>query len=257
VGFCADAANPLENAHAHNDYWHDRPLLDALEQGFTSVEADIFLVDGELLVGHAKSELRPERTLDSLYLAPLSKRIKENGGRVYHNGNRFYLLVDVKSGAEETYRGLVRVLSRYSDLIGPPNAKPKGGPAVTVIISGNRPQIRLVEGTRSIALDGRLSDLDSKVPPHLVPMLSDNWTSHFNWNGDGAMPDRERAKLKEIVGKAHSSGRVIRFWATPEKESAWRELLGADVDLIGTDKLERLASFLRAEAGNVDIDRTN
>ncbi len=33
----------LSQAHAHDDYEHDRPLLDALEHGFTSVEADIWL----------------------------------------------------------------------------------------------------------------------------------------------------------------------------------------------------------------------
>ena len=42
---------PLARAHAHNDYLHERPLLDALDHGFTSVEADIFLVDGKLLGG--------------------------------------------------------------------------------------------------------------------------------------------------------------------------------------------------------------
>lgn len=39
---------PLPRAHAHNDYEHARPLLDALDHGFTSVEADVWLVDGEL-----------------------------------------------------------------------------------------------------------------------------------------------------------------------------------------------------------------
>jgi len=38
---------PLLHAHAHNDYLHKPPLLAALEHGFTSVEADIFLVDGK------------------------------------------------------------------------------------------------------------------------------------------------------------------------------------------------------------------
>ena len=33
---------PLERAHAHNDYEHARPLLDALSHGFTSVEADVW-----------------------------------------------------------------------------------------------------------------------------------------------------------------------------------------------------------------------
>ena len=45
-----DSAKPLANAHAHNDYEHDRPLLDALDEGFTSIEADVFLVEGQLLV---------------------------------------------------------------------------------------------------------------------------------------------------------------------------------------------------------------
>ncbi|MCS6919603.1 MAG: hypothetical protein NZM28_07520, partial [Fimbriimonadales bacterium] len=49
----------LPRAHSHNDYWRKRPLQDALECGFCSVEADIFLVDGKLLVGHDTHELRP------------------------------------------------------------------------------------------------------------------------------------------------------------------------------------------------------
>ncbi len=61
---------PLRRAHAHNDYEHPRPLLDALSHGFTSVEADIHLVDGQLLVAHDPIDLDPSRTLESLYLAP-------------------------------------------------------------------------------------------------------------------------------------------------------------------------------------------
>src|SRR5262245_45294116 len=70
---------PLPQAHAHNDYEHKRPLLDALDNGFCSVEADIFLVNGELLVGHTSKDLRPERTLEKLYLDPLRQRVKANG----------------------------------------------------------------------------------------------------------------------------------------------------------------------------------
>ena len=71
---------PLARAHAHNDYDHTRPLFDALDCGFASIEADIHLVDGMLLVAHDKEDIRPERTLQSLYLDPLRKRIKGNGG---------------------------------------------------------------------------------------------------------------------------------------------------------------------------------
>ena len=50
---------PHPAAHAHNDYEHDRPLLDALEHGFTSVEADVWLVDGELRVAHDREDAVP------------------------------------------------------------------------------------------------------------------------------------------------------------------------------------------------------
>ena len=49
---------PLPAAHAHNDYEHARPLLDALDRGFGSIEADIWLVDGALLVAHDLKDVR-------------------------------------------------------------------------------------------------------------------------------------------------------------------------------------------------------
>src|SRR5262245_51794473 len=70
-------------AHAHNDYEHARPLLDALEQNFDSVEADVHLVDGQLLVAHDRKDARADRTLEKLYLDPLGERVKQNGGWVY------------------------------------------------------------------------------------------------------------------------------------------------------------------------------
>src|SRR3954470_22936373 len=77
---------PLRHAHAHNDYEHARPLFDALDHGFCSVEADVFLAGGKLLVGHTPRDLRPDRTLEALYLDPLRERAKANGGKVYPGG---------------------------------------------------------------------------------------------------------------------------------------------------------------------------
>src|SRR6266550_344596 len=91
------SVKPLPHAHAHNDYLHRQPLRDALEHGFTSVEADIFLVEGQLLVGHDEKELRPDRTLSGLYLDPLRERANANGGWVFDKGRPFTLLIDVKS----------------------------------------------------------------------------------------------------------------------------------------------------------------
>jgi len=50
--------------------------------------------------------------------------------------------------------------------------------------------------------------------------------------------------LKEITQKAHSRGQQIRFWATPETEEFWSELLDNGVDLINTDYYIKVRNFL-------------
>ncbi|HVK59238.1 MAG TPA: hypothetical protein VM735_10685, partial [Candidatus Kapabacteria bacterium] len=92
----------LPQAHAHNDYEHDRPLLDALAQGFTSVEADIYLVEGSLLVAHDKEDLDPKKTLSALYLEPL-KRLADDKKSVFKSGESLTLLIDFKSEAAPAY----------------------------------------------------------------------------------------------------------------------------------------------------------
>jgi glycerophosphoryl diester phosphodiesterase len=122
--------------------------------------------------------------------------------------------------------------------------------AITVVLTGNRPKIDPNDSEiRYAGLDGRLSDLRSHTPAHLMPMVSDNWSHNFSWRGNGPMPEEERGKLQSIVKQAHAAGRVVRFWETPENETVWRELRAAGVDLLNTDQLARLAKFLEGADG--------
>ena len=244
----AEEPTPLVRAHAHNDYRHDRPLLDALDHGFCSVEADIFLVGGELLVGHDRLELRKGRTLEKLYLKPLGERVRKNGGRVFKDGPPFTLLIDIKTDGAAVYAQLDKLLTRYSDVIsGTIDGKHRAA-AIDVIISGDRPKAEIAaDKTRYCGIDGRLSDLDSEQPADLLPLISDRWTSHFKWRGKGPMPAAEKEKLRQTVEKAHARGRRVRFWATPENPAVWKELSAAGVDLINTDRLAELQKFLDNE----------
>jgi len=112
--FAGDGMPPLTRAHAHNDYEHTRPLLDALDHGFCSVEADVYLVDEKLLVAHDLKDTKPGRTLEALYLDPLRARVEKNGGRVFRSAPTLLLLIDVKSDATNTYVALRTVLGRYA-----------------------------------------------------------------------------------------------------------------------------------------------
>lgn len=245
------AVAPLPRAHSHNDYEHARPLFDALDHGFCSVEADIWLVKGELLVGHTPLALKKGRTLEALYLDPLRARAKANGGAVYKGGSGFFLMIDVKTDAKETWAALAKVLEGYADILTVTRNGTAETKAVTVIVSGNRDAKTIAElKARYAALDGRPADLDGDAPAHLVPWVSESWKALFKWDGTGAMPDAERAKLRALVAKAHKQGRKVRFWATPETTEAWKEQCDAGVDILNTDKLAELETFLRGREKN-------
>ncbi|MFE2354397.1 phosphatidylinositol-specific phospholipase C/glycerophosphodiester phosphodiesterase family protein [Streptomyces parvulus] len=245
---------PLWRAHAHNDYEHPRPLLDALDHRFGSVEADIYLVEGQLLVAHDPEDLDPSRTLESLYLAPLAARVRAHHGRVYRRDRRaLQLLVDIKTEGASTYLELDRQLRRYGHLFTAyAHGRVRPG-AVTAVVSGDRAARVPMEAqrTRRAFYDGRLTDLGTSAPASFVPLISDNWTLNFTWQGVGAFPDAERRKLRSIVGAAHARGQRVRFWATPDiagpaRDAVWTELVAAGVDHLNTDDLAGLEAFLDA-----------
>ena len=240
---------PLLRAHAHNDYGHARPLLDALEQGFCSVEADIFLESGKLLVGHDRKDLRSERTLDALYLAPLWSRVRANGGHVFPEPAPLTLLVDIKTDGERVYAALKDALKPYAPMLTRFAHNRIDRRAVTVILSGDRPRDILAhEPHRLAALDGRPDDLGKNLPVSLVPLISESWISLFKWWGSGPISRADREKLATLVAQTHAEGRTIRFWAAPDNLAGWSVLNAAGVDYLNTDRLAELAAFLRRKS---------
>jgi hypothetical protein len=247
------AAEPpvLPRAHAHNDYAHARPLHDALDRGFGSIEADVWLVDGRLLVAHDLKDARAERTLEALYLEPLRDRVRSNGGRVYRDGPPVFLLVDVKSEAAATYAALHEVLRGYAEMLTTYQGREVATRAITVVVSGNRAiEIMAAQPLRYAAVDGRSGDLTANPPAALVPWVSENWQKLFTWRWQGDMPAAEQAALHAYVERAHAQGRRVRFWNTPDRPDVWRRLLEAGVDLVGTDDLAGLAEHFRTDRTN-------
>jgi hypothetical protein len=234
----------LTDGFSHNDYEHTRPLFDALDRGFCAAEADIYLRDGKLLIGHDADKLRPDRTLTALYLDPLRARVEKNGGSVFPHGPEFLLLIDIKTEAESTYSALKQVLSHYRGMLTTFSSNSILTNAVTIILSGNRPiQAVRNDPRRLVAIDGRLIDLEANPSLSLMPLISDNWTKLFRWRGEGAMPQAEKVHLQQMVAQAHIQKRKLRLWAAPDRGEAWRVQQQLGVDLINTDKLEEFAQF--------------
>ena len=268
----ASAATPLPRTHSHNDYEHKRPLFDALDQGFCSVEADIYLVDGKLLVAHDRKDVRPDRTLEALYLDPLKARCQANGGHVYPElGSdpklrrplaakapdvEFTLLIDIKSDGAAVYPVLRETLRRHAGMLTrftPTSTRPG---AVTVILSGNRPtDLVAAETERLCAIDGRLSDLEpGTASVHLVPLVSESWQKVLADRKQAVQEARAAGTFhpadfmpRREIELAHAQGRRVRFWDVPADPAMWRALKDAGVDLINADDLAGLARFLQGQ----------
>jgi len=238
---------PLLNAHGHNDYEHKHPLLDALAQGFCSVEADVHLVQGQLLVAHTRMGTRPGRTLQALYLDPLRARVQQNGGRVYPSQPEFTLLVELKDDWRTSYPTLRQVLHGYTNILSSFHEGQKEAKAITVIITGHRAKEMFTgEAVRYAAIDGELAELKGDAPADLVPWISSDWAESFKWRGTGPLPEADKLKLEEIVAQAHRQGRRVRFWGAPDQPLFWQAMLDHGVDLLNTDDLEGMAKFLNS-----------
>lgn len=244
---------PLRGAHAHSDSDHDRPLLDALEHGFTSVEADVWYADGEVLVGHHWEDTDPSRTLAGLYLEPLARLVAGHGGTVFPDHAGFQLLIDLKHDHQDVYPAVEDALRRFPGLASSWQDGVVTEGAVTAVVSGDRPRaVMASRPVRHAAYDGRLGEIGAGLHHTFMPLVSDNWTETFTWTGEGPMPWHERTRLREIVTSAHADGHLVRFWATPDETGEartrlWTELRDAGVDYLNTDDLAGLRDFVIRE----------
>lgn len=228
----------VSNAHSHNDYEQLNPFYEAWQNGFGSIEADIFLHDGKLLVAHEVRELNINRSLDSLYLKPLQAAIEKNKGYPYADKNKqLQLMIDIKSDSVATLNKLIEVLNNYPAVI--------HCNAIKIIISGKRPTPENFGDYPSyIYFDGVVSKNYSAKALSKIVMLSDNFKNYSLWNGSDTLSEKDRLRLSDAVEKAHALKKKIRFWNAPDNTNSWQTFMNLQVDYINTDRIKELAIFL-------------
>ena len=179
----------LSNGYAHNDYWHKRPLFDALDKGFTYVEADVFLKGDKLVVAHYFLS-KKNRTLEDLYLKPLLNYVCEN--RKENLGISSYpitLMIDIKSNANKTYQALALLLNKYKSILSGYENGELGLKDVTIILTGHKPyDILSKDRNRLVFMDDNLKNLEGNSANCLYKTASCKYSNLLQWKGNGAIP---------------------------------------------------------------------
>ena len=231
------------NAHSHNDYEKPEPFYKAYTHQFGSIEVDIFFLPGsdDLFVAHHRSDLDTKRrTLDSLYLQPLAKRISENNGFVYSDTSRkLILLIDIKTEAIPTLNRLIEQLRNYPELT--------EASTLRLVISGNRPPAdSFTLYPPFIFFDGVMGTQYSQEARSRIPLFSGNFRVFSKWSGKGSIPGNERNELLNAIREAHRNHKPVRFWGAPDSIDAWKEFISLGADYINTDDIEELSNFLQS-----------
>ncbi len=232
--------------HAHNDYQTRIPFFEAHSLGAGSIEADIFLQNGELYVAHDIPEVKKGWTLDSMYLRPLQKIAAQRTHPTSKKNNPqkpLQFLIDIKTDGEPTLDLLVKKLKSYPAEVFAKN------PALTIVISGNVPDpSRWTNYPSFIFFDGRPAIQYTASQLERVGLISDNFTKYSGWDGKGLIVKPECKKLEDLIATTHQKGKKIRFWATPDHVNAWKILLMMGVDYLGTDHVDLLASYINKQS---------
>ncbi|KAI9716351.1 MAG: hypothetical protein M1812_005416 [Candelaria pacifica] len=199
--------------HSHNDYWRRVPLYDAISSGCISVEADIWLFDNELYVGHDTSSLTRNRTLRGLYLDPIMNILeKQNPSKEFTVPNDddddivngifdtdpsqpLILLIDFKTDGPKTWPFLIEQLNPllqrgYLTTFNGTDIIP--GPII-IVGTGNTPFNLLTanNNTRHIFFDAPLDQM---------------WEAENSNNNDSSSDESTPSSIHSTNQKRHRDG---------------------------------------------------
>ncbi|MCF0159459.1 MAG: alkaline phosphatase [Bacteroidaceae bacterium] len=226
--------------HSHNDYWRTMPFYEAYSQYAQSIEADVYLLNGELLVGHDTDESTPDKKFVTMYMEPIVKLFRANGGHMWKDSDApMQLMVEAKNDNVALLNELVRNLEKYPDVFCSENG-------VRVVITGydlKPDEFSLFP--KWMYFDGGLSKNYTPEQLERVALFSECFEDYAHWNGKGNILDSQLEALKKAIDKAHALNKPIRFWGAPETTTAYYTFYNLGIDFFNTDHPAQAYQFFR------------
>ncbi|THU88188.1 hypothetical protein K435DRAFT_803704 [Dendrothele bispora CBS 962.96] len=264
--FMSSLAAPIQKVHSHNDYLQAVPLFTALDTGVISVEADLWLENGNLFVAHTEGEIDTSKTFDSLYVQPLVKVIDEQTyGDLFTKDNPLQLLIDFKSDGDDSFDPIVAALGslRSKGYLTTVKDGVYTQSFVTAVGTGNTPLDKvLASNPRDLFFDADITSIASNPPAagltwskEIAPLASADFqdaVGFFNWLAAqiGVVTNDTNTQLKKHIANAHQfDGVKSRFYGTPNQDSVNIAIIKDGSDWINADNLQH-AKDLIAQNGS-------
>ena len=224
--------------HAHNDYQQPLPLTNALRNNVFSIEADVYLRNGQLVVAHDAKDVAAAPSLDSLYLQPIIRLFKKHHGRI--STSKTYspvLMIDCKESGEAVIAALIKLVTPHRSVFD----RSVNAMAVQLVISGNRGAVSTWAACPSyIFFDGRPTEMYDSATLQRVAFISDNYNNYVS-------KEDSVSRIQQLVKKVHGMGKLLRLWASPDNAASWSRLQQLGVDIINTDKVAECREFFSTQ----------
>ncbi len=224
--------------HAHNDYQQPLPLTNALRNNVFSIEADVYLRNGQLVVAHDAKDVAAAPLLDSLYLQPIIRLFKKHNGRI--SNNKTYapvLMIDIKESGEAVLAALLQLVAPHRSVFD----RSVNARAVQLVISGDRGAVSTWASYPSyILFDGRPAEVYDSAALQRVAFISDAYNKYVT-TADSS------GRIQQLVTKVHDMGKLLRLWGIPDTAAAWQRLRDLGVDIINTDKVGECREFFSTQ----------
>ncbi|KAM0435063.1 hypothetical protein ACHAPT_003152 [Fusarium lateritium] len=244
--------------HSHNDYWRQSPFYSAIKAGCIGVEADVWVVQGELYVGHNLGALSTDRTLTSMYIQPLVELLQTKNSvqdpslpfrGVYDRdpSQTLVLLVDLKADPNSSWPLLLERLEplRQRGWLSHVNNGAFISRPITVVGTGDT-EVRLVNDetpSRDVFMDAPLNELEEGEYNSLNSYYTSvSFEKTIGSVGRGGLQPAQLAKLRSQISQAHSRGLKVRYWGMPYwpirvRNQLWDILVDEGVDVLNADDL--------------------
>jgi hypothetical protein len=218
-------------------------------------------------VGHERSALTQDRTLDTLYLTPILDTLSRqnpqtdfidaptrNGVYDADSDQTLYLFIDLKTPGPETWTAVLSALEplQKGGWLSTYDGETFTERPVTVVGTGNTPVWAVQAAVpRHAFYDAPLALLDSdfaNVTANDAPIASTNFAASFGEVRGRGLSEEQLGKLREQVKVAHERGIKVRYWNQPNwpvgtRNAVWRTLWEEGVDLLNADDLEGVSGF--------------